>query len=100
MQGKTKRVKKIPLRRCIACGEMKQKQELVRVVKNKEEEIFLDLTGKAAGRGAYLCKTLDCLQKARKSRAVERAFHCKIEAEVYDSMEHTMKQQPEEQADE
>ena len=60
--------RKIPLRKCMGCGEMKSKRELVRVVKNKEGEISLDLTGKKAGRGAYVCPQLSCLQKARKSR--------------------------------
>lgn len=66
---------------------MKPKRELVRVVKNKEGEISLDLTGKKAGRGAYICRDVSCLQAARKNRGLERAFSCKIPAEVYDSME-------------
>ena len=71
----------------MGCGEMKSKRELVRVVKNKEGEISLDLTGKKAGRGAYVCPQLSCLQKARKSRGFERALSCKIPEEVYDQME-------------
>ena len=79
--------KKIPLRRCTGCNEMKSKKELVRVVKNKEGEVFLDLTGKKAGRGAYLCRDVACLQKARKSRGFERALSCQIPVDVYEEME-------------
>ena len=60
--------RKIPMRMCLGCHEMKPKAELVRVVKDKEERVFLDLTGKANGRGAYICKNVDCLKKARKSQ--------------------------------
>lgn len=90
--------KKIPMRMCTGCGEMKPKKELVRVVKapQKEEdtppEISLDLTGKKPGRGAYLCRNLECLQKARKARRLERAFSCRIPDEVYDRMEGEMQQ--------
>ncbi len=76
----------------MGCGEMKSKRELVRVVKNKEGEISLDLTGKKAGRGAYVCPQLSCLQKARKSRGFERALSCKIPEEVYDQMEQELSQ--------
>jgi len=84
--------RKIPLRKCMGCGEMKSKRELIRVVKNKEGEISLDLTGKKAGRGAYVCPQLSCLQKARKSRGFERALSCKIPEEVYDQMEQELSQ--------
>ena len=89
--------KKIPMRMCTGCGEMKPKKELVRVVRGPEKagedgqplppEISLDLTGKKPGRGAYLCPSLACLQKARKARRLERAFACKIPEEVYEQME-------------
>lgn len=82
--------KRVPLRMCTGCGEMKPKKELVRVVKNKEGEISLDLTGRKPGRGAYVCRSLDCLKKARKARRFERAFSCQIPAEVYDTMEREM----------
>ena len=82
--------RKVPMRKCTGCGEMKNKRELVRVVKNKEGEVSLDLTGKKAGRGAYVCKSLACLQKARKTRGFERALSCQIPAEVYDRMEQEM----------
>lgn len=84
---KTAYTKKIPQRKCVGCGEMKSKRELVRVVKNKEGEISLDLTGKKAGRGAYICRDVECFKKARKSRGFERAFSQKIEDEIYEQME-------------
>ena len=83
-------MKKIPLRMCTGCGEMKPKKELVRVVRSKEGEISLDLTGRKAGRGAYVCRGLDCLKKARKARRIERSLDCQIPDEVYDAMEKEM----------
>lgn len=88
--------RKIPMRMCLGCHEMKPKAELVRVVKDKENTIFLDLTGKANGRGAYICKNVDCLKKARKSKAIERAFSSDVSEEIYDRMEAELKN---EQAD-
>lgn len=93
--------KKIPLRKCSGCGEMKPKKELIRVVKapdvkNENGEIVakgdisLDLTGKKSGRGAYVCKSAECLSKARKARRFERAFACQIPDSVYDSMEEEL----------
>lgn len=79
--------KVIPQRKCIGCGEMKEKTMLMRVIKTKEGEISLDLTGKKNGRGAYLCKNDACLKKARKSKGLERAFQMAIPEEVYDSLE-------------
>ncbi|MEE8706392.1 MAG: YlxR family protein [Oscillospiraceae bacterium] len=81
------RPKKIPMRMCTGCGEMKPKKELVRVVKSPEGEVSLDLTGKKPGRGAYVCKSAECLRKARKSRRFEKAFSTKIPDEIYDAME-------------
>ena len=78
---------RVPLRMCAGCGESKPKKELVRVVRSPEGEISLDLTGKKPGRGAYVCKSADCLRAARKARRLERAFSCQIPAEVYDRME-------------
>lgn len=78
--------KKIPLRKCVGCGEMKPKKELVRVVRTPEEEIVLDLTGKKNGRGAYLCKDPQCLVKAQKARRLESAFSCRIGPEVYEAL--------------
>ena len=79
--------RKIPQRQCVGCRTMKDKKALIRVVKTPEDEIVLDLTGKKSGRGAYVCPQAECLKKARKSRALERAFETAIPAEVYDSME-------------
>ena len=78
--------RKIPLRKCIGCNEMKDKRELVRIVRNKEGEISVDLTGKKPGRGAYICKGIDCLNKAQKAKRLERAFSTAIEAEIYDTL--------------
>ena len=79
--------KKIPLRQCVGCGEMKSKKEMMRVLKTPEEQIILDVTGKKNGRGAYLCKSAECLKKARKNKGLERSFKMSIPAEVYDSLE-------------
>lgn len=79
--------KKIPMRMCTACREMKPKRELVRVVKTPEGEIKLDLTGKLNGRGAYLCRSCECLKKAQKSGALQRAFSCEVSKEIYESLE-------------
>ena len=79
--------KKIPMRMCTGCGEMKPKKELVRGVKSPQGEISLDLTGKKPGRGAYVCKDVTCLRAARKARRLERAFSCAISPQVYDQME-------------
>ena len=83
--------RKTPLRKCSGCGEMKPKQELIRIVKNKEGEIFLDLTSKAPGRGAYLCHSVDCFTMARKARRFEKAFSTKIPDDVFERMEEELK---------
>lgn len=84
------RTKKVPLRKCMGCGEMKAKKELVRVVKSLEGEVSLDLTGRKPGRGAYVCHQAECLKIARKARRLEKAFSCQIPAEVYDRMEEEL----------
>ena len=71
---------------CLGCNEMKPKKELIRVVKAPEGEISLDFTGKKSGRGAYICRSVECFNKARKGRRLEKAFSCKIDAGVYDAM--------------
>ena len=81
------KVKKIPQRQCVGCREMKDKKSLLRVVKSPEGEVSLDFGGKKPGRGAYVCHDVACLKRARKSRALERAFEVAIPAEVYDAME-------------
>ena len=78
--------RKIPLRKCTGCGEMKPKQELIRAVRSPEGEISLDLTGKKNGRGAYICRNSDCLKNAIKAKRFERAFGCEIDKQVYDNM--------------
>lgn len=78
--------RKIPLRKCMGCNEMKPKKELVRVVRNSEGEISLDLKGRKPGRGAYVCHDLACLEKAIKDRRFERAFACRIPDEIYEQM--------------
>lgn len=85
------KTKKVPMRMCTGCGEMFDKRTLVRVVKSPDGEISLDLTGKKSGRGAYVCKNPDCLKKARKRKAFERAFSTQISEDVYNSMEEEMK---------
>lgn len=84
--------KKIPVRMCAGCGEHFPKKELVRVVRSAEGAISVDLTGKKSGRGAYICKSVDCLRKARKARRLERGFACMIPAEVYERLEKEMVQ--------
>ncbi|MDD3228724.1 MAG: YlxR family protein [Oscillospiraceae bacterium] len=87
--------RKVPLRMCTGCGEMKPKKELVRVVRSPEGEVSLDLTGRKPGRGAYVCRSVECLRRARKARRFEKAFSCQIPEEVYDRMEKEMKQDAE-----
>ena len=80
--------KKIPMRQCVGCGEMKGKKEMMRVLRSAEDDsICLDITGKKNGRGAYLCKNRDCLIKARKNKGLERSFKINIPNEVYDTLE-------------
>lgn len=81
------KVKKIPQRQCVGCREMKDKKSLLRVVRSPEGQVSLDFGGKKPGRGAYVCHNVECLRKARKARALERAFEVSIPPEVYDAME-------------
>ena len=81
--------KKIPLRQCVGCGEMKAKKELIRVIKN-DEGVFLDASGRKNGRGAYICADTDCLEKARKSEGLERSLKVAIPDEVYENLEKEM----------
>lgn len=85
-------IKKVPLRQCIGCGEMKHKREMIRVLKTAEGEITLDATGRKNGRGAYVCPSMDCLKKAIKSRGLERSFKVAIPKEVYETLEREMEQ--------
>ena len=79
--------KKVPVRRCVGCGEHFPKGELVRVLRTPKGEVVLDLVGKKSGRGAYICKKAACLKKARKSRRIESSLECTIPETVYDRME-------------
>lgn len=78
--------KKIPMRMCLGCGEMRPKKELIRAVKLPEGDVSLDFTGKKAGRGAYICRSSECFEKARKGRRFERSFSCRIDESVYEVM--------------
>ena len=77
------KTKKIPMRMCIACREMKPKAEMTRVVKTADDEIYLDPTGKAAGRGAYVCSNADCLKKLSSKKLLHKAFSANVGDEVY-----------------
>lgn len=80
-------VKKQPMRKCTGCNEMKEKRELVRIVRDPEGNISVDLTGKKSGRGAYICKDKKCLMKAQKAKRLERAFECDVPDEIYERLE-------------
>jgi predicted RNA-binding protein YlxR (DUF448 family) len=81
-------VKKIPMRQCVGCGEMKPKKELVRVLKTAENEIIIDKTGKKNGRGAYICCSRECLDMSIKNHGLERSFKMKIDSDVYDMLKN------------
>ena len=82
--------KKIPMRQCIGCGEMKVKKEMTRVIKNPEGEFLIDVTGRMNGRGAYVCANTECLHKAVKSKGLERSFKTPIPRDVYDLLAKEM----------
>nr|WP_317322964.1 YlxR family protein [uncultured Flavonifractor sp.] len=84
--------KKIPMRQCVGCREMKPKKELIRVVKSPEGAVSLDFKGKKPGRGAYVCLNAECLKRARKIRALERAFSAPMPDEVYEALEQQMRE--------
>ena len=79
-------MKKIPMRKCVGCQEMKGKKEMIRILKTEQEGIILDATGRKNGRGAYICRSGECLEKAIKNRGVERSLKMSIPQEVYDSL--------------
>jgi hypothetical protein len=78
--------KKIPLRQCIGCGEMKPKSELIRVLRTEDGEILLDFTGRKNGRGAYICHNPECMGKAMRTKGLDRAFKLQVPTEVYESL--------------
>ena len=82
--------KKIPMRKCVGCGEMKPKKELMRILRTEENEFCVDITGKKNGRGAYLCHSVECFKKAVKNKGLERSFKQGIPQEVYDRLEKEM----------
>lgn len=82
--------KKIPMRMCLGCNEMKPKREMIRVVHQKDGTILLDAVGKLSGRGAYICPQLGCLKAARKARRLEKSFSCRISDEIYNALEAAM----------
>lgn len=82
--------KKVPLRKCVGCNEQKPKKELIRIVKNKEGIVSIDLTGKAHGRGAYICKNVDCLEKAVKGKKLNRALEIDIPQEIYTKLKEEL----------
>lgn len=79
--------KKIPLRMCIACRELKEKKSMLRIVKNTEGKIFLDFSSKASGRGAYICDNPECIAKLKKQKLLNKVFSCAVESEVYSAIE-------------
>lgn len=79
-------MKNLPKRTCIGCNEIKLKKELIRIVKNKEGQILVDKTGKANGRGSYICDNIECLEKAIKTKRLERNFETKISDEIYEEL--------------
>ena len=79
--------RKTPIRLCVACRQPMPKKELLRIVRDKEGVVSVDVTGKSSGRGAYICKNLECLRKAQKARKLERAFSCRIDDSVYAQLE-------------
>ena len=83
-------VRKIPMRKCVGCGEMKSKREMIRVLKTVDDEFVLDTTGKKNGRGAYLCFSKECFDRAVKGKGLERSFKQPIPKEVYEKLEKEM----------
>jgi len=83
-------MKKIPIRKCIGCGEQKSKKELIRVVKNKENEVFIDFTGKANGRGAYICPDYKCFDIAIKKNSFNRALDTQIDDKIYNDLKESL----------
>ena len=84
--------KKVPMRKCTGCQEMKNKKELIRVVRNDEGEFSLDTTGKKPGRGAYICKNIECLEKARKNKGLERSFKQAVPKDLYDELKKQLEE--------
>ena len=86
-------LKKVPIRTCIGCNEAKPKRELIRVVKTAEGDVSIDFTGRANGRGAYICNNVECLEKAVKTRRLSRAFSMQIDMQIYEDLRKTIEEQ-------
>ena len=84
------KTKKIPIRMCLGWNEMKSKRDMIRVVKAPSGEVSLDFTGKKSGRGAYVCKNIECFRKSRKARRFEKSLSCMIEESVFEEMENEL----------
>ena len=84
--------KKVPMRRCVGCDEMKSKREMIRIIKTPEGEIVLDAGGRKNGRGAYICPNSDCLEKARRSKGLERSLKTAIPEEIYKQLTEEMRE--------
>ncbi|MBQ8625713.1 MAG: YlxR family protein [Agathobacter sp.] len=82
--------KKVPMRQCVGCAQMKSKKDLIRVIKTPEEEIVLDISGRKNGRGAYICASMECLKNAQKRKGLERSLKVAIPEDVYESLEQEM----------
>ena len=81
------KTRKVPMRMCVGCHEMKPKRELQRIVRSPEGEVYIDPVGKKPGRGAYVCRNVECLKKASKTKALERKFEAAVDAAVFDELE-------------
>lgn len=86
MANKVRKEKKIPQRMCIVCRQSKDKKDLIRIVNNKEEGLVIDETGKKNGRGAYICKSLECIENAKKRKSLERAFKTEVSDDLYEEI--------------
>ena len=86
-------MKKVPIRTCIGCNEAKPKRELIRVVKTAEGDVSIDFTGRANGRGAYICNNVDCLEKAVKTRRLSKAFSMQIDMQIYEDLRKAIEEQ-------
>lgn len=80
------KAKKIPLRKCTGCGEMKDKREMIRIVRDSEGNFSLDFTGKKPGRGAYICKNINCLTQAEKNKGLERSYKMSVDKQIYNQL--------------
>ena len=85
-------VKKIPMRQCVGCREMKKKRELIRILCTEEKEVILDVSGRKNGRGAYICPNTECLEKAIKNKGLERSLKMAVPASIYEELKKEMEE--------